>query len=74
MPIHDWTRVDAGTFRDFHNSWIIHLKESLNCELLPPNFYALSEQLPQRRLTVYHTSGHRIVTLVERACRFAGAR
>ena len=43
MPIHDWTRVFPGTFRDFHNSWITHLKESLN-ELLPAEYYALSEQ------------------------------
>jgi hypothetical protein len=30
MPIHDWTRVDAGTFHDFHQAWITHLKETLN--------------------------------------------
>jgi hypothetical protein len=22
MPIHDWTRVDAGIFHDFHQSWV----------------------------------------------------
>jgi len=44
MPIHDWTRVIAGTFRDFHGSWITHLKERLNAGLLPPDHYALSEQ------------------------------
>jgi hypothetical protein len=22
MPIHDWTRVDAGIFHDFHHAWI----------------------------------------------------
>lgn len=22
MPIHDWTRVSAGTFHDFHVAWI----------------------------------------------------
>src|SRR5438309_561880 len=21
MPIHDWTRVEAGIFHDFHHSW-----------------------------------------------------
>ncbi len=44
MPVHDWTRVSAGTFHDFHNAWIVHLKESLNGGLLPAGFYALSEQ------------------------------
>ena len=22
MPIHDWTRVDAGIFHHFHTSWV----------------------------------------------------
>jgi len=44
MPIHDWTRVNAGTFHDFHSAWIIHLKEALNGGLLPKNYYALAEQ------------------------------
>ena len=26
MPIHDWTRVDAGIFHDFHHDWIFTLK------------------------------------------------
>jgi hypothetical protein len=30
MPVHNWTRVSAGTFHDFHGAWIIHMKESLN--------------------------------------------
>src|SRR5438874_3043080 len=44
MPVHDWTRVIAGTFHDFHNSWIIHLKEAFNEGLLPVGYYAQSEQ------------------------------
>jgi hypothetical protein len=44
MPVHDWTRVNAGTFHDFHSSWIVHLKETLNGGLLPPAYYALAEQ------------------------------
>jgi len=44
MPVHDWTRVSAGTFHDFHNSWITHLKESLNAGILPDGYYAMSEQ------------------------------
>jgi hypothetical protein len=30
MPMHDWTRVSAGTYHDFHNAWITHIKEALN--------------------------------------------
>jgi Protein of unknown function (DUF4058) len=44
MPVHDWSRVDAGTFHDFHSAWITHLKETLNEGHLPDGFYALSEQ------------------------------
>ena len=44
MPMHDWTNVSAGTFHDFHNSWITHLKERLNAGLLPDPYYALGEQ------------------------------
>ena len=44
MQIHDWTRVTAGTFHDFHSSWITHIKEALNLNLLPPGFYAMAEQ------------------------------
>ena len=28
MPIHDWTRVEAATFHDFHCGWTIHLKDA----------------------------------------------
>src|SRR2546423_1292972 len=44
MPVHDWTRVKAGVFHDFHQAWILHLKEALNAGLLPPAYYALGEQ------------------------------
>lgn len=44
MPIHDWTKVDAGIFHDFHGDWIQVLKHTLNGGVLPPNYYALSEQ------------------------------
>jgi hypothetical protein len=45
MPIHDWTRVRAGIFHDFHTRWITRLMEVLNEGLLPPDYYALSEQV-----------------------------
>lgn len=116
MKLHDWTRVEANTFHDFHTRWIAHLTEVLNRGMLPPEYYAQSEQhisrkigdvlalhasdpgiarLPprpksgalavleteprvghkqilrsasQRRprtLTIRHTSGHRIIALIE---------
>jgi hypothetical protein len=51
MPIHDWTRVEAGTFHAFHTSWLTHLMEALNSGLLPPGYYALSEQVATRMQT-----------------------
>ncbi len=44
MSVHDWTRVDAGTFHAFHTAWITHLSEALNGGLLPSGYYALPEQ------------------------------
>lgn len=44
MPIHDWTKVLAGTFHAFHSSWVVHLSETLNDGILPPDYYALPEQ------------------------------
>src|ERR1700682_1039269 len=45
MPMHDWTRVNAGIFHDFHHEWISTLKRALNSGVLPPDFYALAEQV-----------------------------
>lgn len=44
MPIHDWTRVGAGIFHDFHHGWIEELARALNRGLLPDDYYALREQ------------------------------
>ncbi len=44
MGIHDWTRVSAGTFHDFHTAWLTHLKEALNAGVLPEEYYAQAEQ------------------------------
>ncbi len=48
MPIHDWTRVDAGDFHHFHQTWIPLLAAALNNGLLPPGFMALAEQVTGR--------------------------
>lgn len=45
MPAHDWTRVTAGTFHDFHLAWIAELRRALNGGLLPQGYYALAEQV-----------------------------
>jgi hypothetical protein len=44
MPIHDWTRVDAGLIHDFHQDWTIELRRTLNAGRLPPGFVALTDQ------------------------------
>jgi hypothetical protein len=44
MPIHDWTRVDAGLFHAFHQRWISALSDALNTGGLPPDYFALAEQ------------------------------
>jgi hypothetical protein len=45
MAVHDWTRVSPGTFHHFHNGWITELSNALNDGLLPPDYYALGEQV-----------------------------
>src|SRR5205807_754443 len=44
MPIHNWTRVDAGLFHDFHQDWTIELRRTLNAGRLPPGYVALTDQ------------------------------
>lgn len=44
MPIHDWTRVEAGIFHHFHQRWILAITDDLNQRLLPRQYYALAEQ------------------------------
>jgi hypothetical protein len=48
MPIHDWTRVEAGDWHDFHQCWIIELRNALNRGLLPPEFMAMTDQITGR--------------------------
>jgi hypothetical protein len=44
MPIHDWTRVDANLFHDFHQTWTVNIRNALNGGLLPRGYSALVEQ------------------------------
>jgi hypothetical protein len=71
MPIHDWTRVDAGIFHAFHHDWITEISRALNCGLLPAAYYALPEQLAGGLIpkvivvAVRHVSNHQVVAMVE---------
>lgn len=44
MPIHDWTKVVAGNFHDFHLAWAMSIRNTLNDGILPAAYYALVEQ------------------------------
>jgi len=44
MPMHDWSRVDAGIYHAHLHGWISELSRSLNCGRLPKDYYALPEQ------------------------------
>lgn len=43
MPIHDWTRVPAGTYHFFHQRWIQDIADKLNGGGLPKGYFAMSE-------------------------------
>jgi hypothetical protein len=46
MPIHDWTRVRANLFHDFHQCWTVALCNALNAGALPHGYFALIEEKP----------------------------
>ena len=50
MPVHDWTRVEAGIFHDFHTVCIGQIRTALNEGLLPEGYYALAEQHASRSI------------------------
>ena len=50
MPMHDWAKVEAGIFHDFHNAWVTELHNVLNGGLLPTDYYALIEQHAGRQI------------------------
>jgi len=45
MPMHDWTLATAGTYQDFHLSWVAAMRDSLNAGILPPDLFAMAEQI-----------------------------
>jgi hypothetical protein len=60
MPIHDWTRVEAGDFHHFHQCWVVAVADALNRGLLPPGYMAMVEQVTGRPIPY-------VVTLQARA-------
>ncbi|MCI0700620.1 MAG: DUF4058 family protein [Planctomycetia bacterium] len=44
MPVHNWTKVDAGIFHAFHHIWITAIHGTVS-SLLPPSYYCLPEQV-----------------------------
>lgn len=62
MPVHDWKRVPAGLFHDFHQSWSIEIRNALNRGLLGDGYYALVEQRvdgPEPDVIAVQASGSR---------------
>lgn len=45
MPMHDWTRVKAGTYHNFHVLWMSSVTNRLNAGLLPAGYFAMAEQI-----------------------------
>ena len=56
MPIHDWTRVDAGVFHDFHLMWVCGLSRFFNSGGLPAGYYSLLE--PASGESVFSSPGN----------------
>jgi hypothetical protein len=51
MPLHDWTRVNAGLFHHFHQGWCWEISSALNLGPLPAGYTALVEQRSGARET-----------------------
>jgi hypothetical protein len=45
VPIHNWARVPADIFHDFHHEWISAINRSANQSLVGTSNYALAEHL-----------------------------
>lgn len=62
MPIHDWSRIDPGTFHNFHQIWSVELANRLNAKALPDGFFAMIEQkvpLPEPDVVTLSTAAPR---------------
>lgn len=62
MPMHDWTRVKAGTYHNFHYRWIAAIMDRLNAGLLPEGYFAMAEQIigkPETDVVALQTGARR---------------
>jgi hypothetical protein len=76
VPIHDWSRIDANLFHDFHQAWTVGIRNALNGDLLPKRYSALVGQHASgvlaemsavqcgNRITIRHPLG-RVVCVIE---------
>jgi hypothetical protein len=72
MPIHDWTRLEAGDFHHFHQGWVVNLTNALNSGLQPPEYMAMTEQVTGRpnsfaRLRWEHRTDPQLYKAVKKA-------
>jgi hypothetical protein len=44
MPMHDWSRVEAGVYHNFRFLWVAAIIDRLNAGLLPRGMIAMAEQ------------------------------
>lgn len=44
MPMHDWSRVQSGTYHNFHYLWLATISNRLNAGVLPEGWFAMAEQ------------------------------
>src|SRR5262245_24253357 len=72
MPMHDWTRVKAGTYHNFHYGWVAAIRDRFNAGLLPSGYFAMAEQIIGRpetdvvTLQIPHRSNGGLAVLPER--------
>lgn len=59
MPLHDWARVPAYAYHDFHTGLLIAIRRVLNDGVLPTGYYARAEQ-------TVRTMGPDVLTLQSR--------
>ena len=72
MPIHDWTRLEPGDFHDFHQCWVVEIRNALNSGLLPPEYMAMAEQVTGRPIpdvVALHTARPRAMRVELRLLR-----
>jgi hypothetical protein len=71
MPVHDWSRVDANLFHDFHQAWTMSIRNALNSGLLPAGYSALVEQHAAEPPRTRHVIQGKADDLAARANRVA---